>query len=893
MANTRHWFGIDAVRLLMLIVVVVVVEGCAGGDDVSDDVSEDHGFSLLFQSNREEMQDVPLRFDPPPPSWLSGTLIRNGLGLFESGGRSVVHTFDGYAKLSSWRFAPNGSAFFSTRFLDTGFFRSSVDAGTVSAYLTLEGPHPPFSPWERVLALWRGLDNMNVNVQAFPRAGAGGGGRDFVALSDYWKAYTFCPTTLRTLSPIVATLHHVESPGGASTLHHVESPGTPSTLHHVESPGTPSTLHHVESPGTPSTLHHVESPGTSSTLHHVESPGTSSTLHHVESPGTSSSLHHVESPGTSSTLHHVESPGTSSTLHYVECPGTSSTLHHVESPGTSSTLHHVDSPGTSSTLHHVESPGTSSTLHHVDSPGTSSTLHHVDSPGTSSTLYHVQSPGTSSTLHHVDSPGTSSTLHHVECPGTSSTLHHVESPGTSSTLHHVDSPGTSSTLHHVDSPGTSSTLHHVQSPGTSSTLHHVDSPGTSSTLHHVDSPGTTSTLHHVQSPGTSSTLHRTNVESPGIVQRIVESLGMESLYHSTAETLRTGSLHEEVTESLGFQSLYQSLADSVGMATFLSLLSTAHPLPEPGTDHHLTFLSSLSLLPMKDHRMQLVRVKATEDREVVASWPVDRIPYMHSFSVTKTHALLLAQPFYVNVACMLRRATPFRCLDWRGEELARLYVVELRTGRLRTLTMGNVFTMHHVNAYDLGPHSLVMDLSTYPDPSFVGHLQLPVLRDPRARNAFPAHAQLQRFHVDLLTGLVTRMRLTPPRGPAFVNFLDMPTINESRRSRHYCFVYGVAVKTDNVTLSRVAVVKRDLCGTGGDRSWAPPHHYPVEPVFIPRPGRGVAEDEGVVLVPMIDGPSRRSYLAILDARDLSLMTSADLPTLLPYSLHGRFFPDLL
>ena len=484
---------------------------------------------------------------PPHSSWILRSFlripvcefqVRNGLGLFENGDRTFLHAFDGFAKLSSWRFHGNGSASFSTRFLASSFYNSSMASDTIAPYLLFEGPRPPFNFFERLQALLHGLDNMNVNVYRFPCAG---GGHDYVALSDYWKAYEFSPHDLSTGPSVVGALRGLEG--------------------------------------------------------------------------------------------------------------------------------------------------------------------------------------------------------------------------------------------------------------------------------------------------------------------VVESV------------------------------------------SFLDLLSSAHPLPEVGTEHHLTFLSSVSILPFQPNRMQLVRVRSTQEREVVASWAVDRVPYMHSFSVTETHALLLAQPFYVNVMCMVYEAMPFDCLDWQDHASSDLYVVELKTGRMVHLTMDNVFTMHHVNAYNDGPGRILMDISAYPDPSFVGSLRLSVLRDPKARNDFPAHAQLQRYEVDLNTKTVRRVHLPPPR-PAYINFLDMPTMNERRRSLRYCYVYGLVLKTDNVTLSKVAIVKRDLCGNQEDRSWRVPHHYPVEPLFVPRPN-AVKEDEGVVLVPMIDGPLEECYLAVLDARDLTLLSTAYLPTNVPYSLHGRFFSEVL
>lgn len=330
---------------------------------------------------------------------------------------------------------------------------------------------------------------------------------------------------------------------------------------------------------------------------------------------------------------------------------------------------------------------------------------------------------------------------------------------------------------------------------------------------------------------------------------------------------------------------------------FLNLLSSAHPLPEPRTDKYLTFLSSISVLPWIPSRMQLVRVLSTSQREVVASWEVERVAYMHSFSVTQTHALLLAHPMYVNVPCMITRVTPFDCLDWRPDITpGTLYVVNLQSGEVTSLTMDTVvFTMHHINAFNLQTEGqIILDLSAYPDPKFVASLRLSILRDPSRRNNFPVHTSLLRFLVDLRAKTVQQVVLTPPQQPSldFVSRLDMPSINECFRARKYCFVYGVVVKMDNSTLSKVAIVKRDVCGLGRDRAWLVPNHYPVEPLFVPNP-QGLEEDDGVVLVPMIDGHARRSYLAVLDAHNLVLIAKSYLPTVVPYSLHGHFFEEIV
>ncbi|WAQ93715.1 CCD8A-like protein [Mya arenaria] len=325
---------------------------------------------------------------------------------------------------------------------------------------------------------------------------------------------------------------------------------------------------------------------------------------------------------------------------------------------------------------------------------------------------------------------------------------------------------------------------------------------------------------------------------------------------------------------------------------FLNLLSSAHPLPEEGTSSHLTFLSSVSLVPLVKSTISLVRIHSLHQRELIAKWNVDTVPYMHSFSVTSNFAVLFASPFYVNTLKMVKNAEPFESLDWHGDQPTTVYIVNLKTKELTTLETENMFAMHHVNAFELGNH-IVVDVSSYPNPDFVGNLQIDILLDPARRNGFDPHALLKRYVIDMESGLVERTHFDSPINVPFSANLDMPVINENYRHKEYCYTYGIVLKHDNMSLSNIALVKKNMCGdTTKDRSWILKGHYPVEPWFVQRLG-SVQEDDGFLFVPIIDGKNQRSYIAMLDAKSMELVNKAYLPTIVPYNLHGRFFEDIV
>ena len=48
---------------------------CCGIFLVNHVMCYDEGFDLFFKTNLEEMNDVPIHFDPPVPTWIKGTLV--------------------------------------------------------------------------------------------------------------------------------------------------------------------------------------------------------------------------------------------------------------------------------------------------------------------------------------------------------------------------------------------------------------------------------------------------------------------------------------------------------------------------------------------------------------------------------------------------------------------------------------------------------------------------------------------------------------------------------------------------------------------------------------------------------------------------------------------------
>lgn len=79
-----------------------------------------------------------------------------------------------------------------------------------------------------------------------------------------------------------------------------------------------------------------------------------------------------------------------------------------------------------------------------------------------------------------------------------------------------------------------------------------------------------------------------------------------------------------------------------------------------------------------------------------------------------------------------------------------------------------------------------------------------------------------------------------------------------------------------------------MCRPGDPvRFWKQDSHYLAEPFYVPRPS-ATAEDDGVLLTPVLDGARRASYLQVLNASTMTEMARVETPLVLPFSLHGQF-----
>jgi torulene dioxygenase len=114
--------------------------------------------------------------------------------------------------------------------------------------------------------------------------------------------------------------------------------------------------------------------------------------------------------------------------------------------------------------------------------------------------------------------------------------------------------------------------------------------------------------------------------------------------------------------------------------------------------------------------------------------------------------------------------------------------------------------------------------------------------------------------------------------------MELPTINPHYLTKRHRFSYGCSdrlkssfmdglVKFDNVTKESIF--------------WEEKGHTPGEAIFVADPN-GMAEDDGVLLSVVLDGYVDRSYLLVLDARELKEVGRAEMLGPMSFGFHGAY-----
>src|SRR5581483_1222217 len=196
-------------------------------------------------------------------------------------------------------------------------------------------------------------------------------------------------------------------------------------------------------------------------------------------------------------------------------------------------------------------------------------------------------------------------------------------------------------------------------------------------------------------------------------------------------------------------------------------LTTAHPHMDRGTKGMLNYAAKLG--PRSSYRFFLLPPGASKPR-VIASAPVSRPAYMHSFGLTERWLVLAEFPYVVNPPSLAFSGRPYiENYRWRPELGTRFHLFDRATGESTgPFETDARFGFHHVNAYEDGD-DVIADICTFEDAEIVQDLYLERLRAGKP----VARPRLERFRISTGTGdVATEQLIDEP--------LELPRINYGR-----------------------------------------------------------------------------------------------------------------
>ncbi len=123
------------------------------------------------------------------PTWLTGSLLRNGPGQFEVAHAVYPHWFDGLGMMHRYTFQ-NGSVSFANKFLQSQAYILDNQTGTIH-FGGVATPPPPL--WKRIYQLFNPAFTDNCNINYDQQAG------EYLSMTELPASYVIEPFSLDTL----------------------------------------------------------------------------------------------------------------------------------------------------------------------------------------------------------------------------------------------------------------------------------------------------------------------------------------------------------------------------------------------------------------------------------------------------------------------------------------------------------------------------------------------------------------------------------------------------------------------------------------------------------------------------------------------------------------------
>lgn len=357
--------------------------------------------------------------------------------------------------------------------------------------------------------------------------------------------------------------------------------------------------------------------------------------------------------------------------------------------------------------------------------------------------------------------------------------------------------------------------------------------------------------------------------------------------NNNVSILKKGAKYFALTESKGmveFDAVSLETLGEVGYDDKLnsdSQLTAAHPITDLATGELVNFevtpgKSTTTTYYLSDSNSSELK------RSTIASLTSQYPSYAHSFSMSKNYILHVEHPLVAFPVSLLLRFGWIRYITvykWKPEFKTQITVICRDTGSVKCkVSAAAMFAFHSVNAVDEGDN-VVVDLCAYPTNAIVDSLLVKDLMNSEERS-IKEPSILTRLTIDTVAETVSGKGLSQEH-------IELPIINEDYRFKSYSFCYGVGVKGNYFDNAIIKINVKD----GSSLLWFEESSYAGEPYFVPKID-SVREDDGYLISLVTREKIGKSFLLILDARDLSEQCRIPLPGKITPGFHGQYFKEI-
>lgn len=348
------------------------------------------------------------------------------------------------------------------------------------------------------------------------------------------------------------------------------------------------------------------------------------------------------------------------------------------------------------------------------------------------------------------------------------------------------------------------------------------------------------------------------------------------------------------------------------------LLITAHPQYSQNKKSSASSVDSYNVaveLGLDGARINLVKENSEGERSVTASFGSDdgKIPYMHSFGLSKRFATIVLQPLRLNVAPDKLISLGF-LRSMEHIEHTRVVLIELATGKVvldKTIDE-KVYFYHSIsqaetllNDEENGDAVVSLRLCAYETPDqLTGEHQFMRLEQCRKgrdwRNKLHKGGKFcdlvcnisnQSVQVEWNDQITQGFELPITRYSRTYNGELPPSLNSREQQAHPRYVYSFgAYAMGSPDYDNWGLFKFDLEENKIDSYYLEDSVYLSEPLFVPDPD-GSNEDDGVLLSQVYFGREQETKLLVIDATNMKVLAEVSTGNRAPLDFHGAWIPS--